>query len=78
MGPHVAGSLAINLFEFKEPIVRPVESDRLVQNDVRNMGRDFSGQWELWPWPVLFGLVVIVIEWWAHFRGVLLLGINLS
>ncbi len=64
----VVGRFAVNLFSELESDLAP--RDRLVvgQEEVRAGRGQAKGQREMW-WPLaLLAFVVLLVEWWAHFK----------
>lgn len=65
-----AGQFAVNLFAPAESAIRPAPAIRLGQQELTQDNQADIGQRELWPWLLALAILVLVIEWWVHFRGV--------
>jgi hypothetical protein len=65
---HAAGRFAINFNSVEESRIQPRQSIRLGQSDVQPDASDIGGRYEVWPWLLLAGLVVLLIEWWVAYR----------
>lgn len=68
-GDQPAGSFAVNLFNSAESHIAPQASVQIGQTAVESDAEGDVGQREFWPWLLLIAFVVILIEWWVHFRG---------
>lgn len=68
-GTRPAGSFAVNLFAPAEVTVRPAASIQVGQTTVETAVAGQVGQRELWPWLAGAALIVLLVEWWVHFRG---------
>ena len=65
-----AGQFAVNLFAPAESAIRPAPVIRLGQQELAQDNQADIGQRELWPWLLALAILVLVVEWWVHFRGV--------
>lgn len=65
---HTAGRFAINFNNAEESRIQPQPSIRLGQSDVRPDTRETEGRREIWPWLLLAGLAVMLVEWWVAYR----------
>jgi hypothetical protein len=68
-GDRPAGSFAVNLFNPAESAIAPVETLQVGQTAVAPADEGDVGQRELWPWLLVIAFVVLLVEWWVHFRG---------
>jgi hypothetical protein len=68
-GDRPGGSFAVNLFSPAESEIQPAPALRLGQTTVTAPATAEQGQRELWPWLAALAVLVLVIEWWVHFRG---------
>jgi hypothetical protein len=70
-GTRAAGSFAVNLFDPGESQIRPAGSIRIGEATVdTNTAAQSAGQEELWPWLALLALLILLVEWWIHHRGI--------
>jgi len=69
-GDRPAGSFAVNLFNPAESRIAPQESVQVGQVSVDTAVEENIGQRELWPWLAAAALLILLAEWWVHFRGV--------
>ncbi|NKQ34390.1 MAG: VWA domain-containing protein [Chloroflexi bacterium] len=69
-GDRPAGSFAVNLFNPAESRIAPQESVQVGQASVDTAVEENIGQRELWPWLAAAALLILLAEWWVHFRGV--------
>jgi hypothetical protein len=69
-GDRAAGSFAVNLFNPAESRIVPQESVQVGQVSVDTAVAENIGQRELWPWLAAAALLILLAEWWVHFRGV--------
>lgn len=69
-GDRAAGSFAVNLFNPAESTIAPAKTLPLGQTAVAPGDEGAVGQRELWPWLVALAFMVLLVEWWVHFRGV--------
>lgn len=68
-GDRPAGSFAVNLFNPAESAVEPAESIAIGQVTVETEPEGDIGQREFWPWLLSIALIILLLEWWVHFRG---------
>jgi hypothetical protein len=68
-GERAAGSFAVNLFNPIESAIAPAETVQVGQTAVNPEDEGDVGQRELWPWLLAIAFVVLLVEWWVHFRG---------
>lgn len=59
---------AINFFNAEESHIRPSDTIVLGQNVVPSGGNGITNRRELWPYLLLAGLAVMMIEWWITYR----------
>ncbi len=59
---------AINFFNAEESRIRPSDTLTLGQTEVRSDGDGLLNRWEFWPYLLLAGLAVLMIEWWITYR----------
>ncbi len=69
-GDRSAGSFAVNLFNPAESRIMPQDSVQLGHDSVDTAVAENIGQRELWPWLAAAALLILLAEWWVHFRGV--------
>lgn len=77
-GDRPAGRFAINLFAAQESAIQPAPTLQLGQATVTAAGEEDVGQRELWPWLAGLAFLILIIEWWVHFRGARLPEIELK
>lgn len=75
-GTRPAGSFAVNLFSPAESVIQPAAAVRIGQTTVETATDGDVGQRELWPWLVGLAFIVLLAEWWVHFRGARLPKLN--
>ena len=63
-----AGGFAVNFFDGNESRIMPVETLRFGQAEVSGGSEVGEGLRELWPWFLLAGLGVLLVEWWITYR----------
>lgn len=69
-GDRAAGSFAINLFNPVESAITPTELSLAGQSPADPAEEQTAvGQREFWHWLVLLAFIILLIEWWVHFRG---------
>ena len=68
-GDRPAGSFAVNLFNPAESTIAPAVSISIGQTTVETETEADIGQREFWPWLLIIALIILLIEWWVHFRG---------
>lgn len=59
---------AINFFNAEESHIRPSDTIVLGQNVVTSGGNGLTNRREIWPYLLLAGLAVMMIEWWITYR----------
>ncbi len=70
-GEQEAGAFAVNLFSPSESAIAPAEQLQVGQMDVQTATDEGNvGQRELWIWLTAVAVLLLVIEWWVHYRGV--------
>ncbi len=72
-GDRVAGRFAVNLFAPEESAIAPAATLQLGQRTVDAPGSEATpgnvGRREFWPWLATLALIVLIVEWWVHYRG---------
>lgn len=68
-GDQPAGQFAVNLFAPAESAIEPATVLRIGQSELIQESEEAIGQRELWPWLLLLAFLVLIVEWWVHFRG---------
>ncbi|MEJ2748698.1 MAG: VWA domain-containing protein, partial [Anaerolineae bacterium] len=68
-GTRPAGSFAVNLFSPAESQIRPAAEVRIGQTTIETTTDGDVGQREFWPWLVGLAFMILLAEWWVHFRG---------
>lgn len=68
-GERPAGSFAVNLFNGTESAAAPRETIQLAAQTVGAAAESNVSQWELWPWLAALAFIILIVEWWVHFRG---------
>jgi len=68
-GTRPAGSFAVNLFSPAESAIRPAEALQIGQVSADTTPAGNVGQREWWPWLLLLGLLILMVEWWVQHRG---------
>ena len=72
-GDRVAGRFAVNLFAPEESAIAPASTLQLGQRTVDAPGSEATpgnvGRREFWPWLATLALIVLIVEWWVHYRG---------
>jgi hypothetical protein len=65
-----AGRFAVNFFNAEESAIQPAASIRVGQVEVTPDAAGAGGRRELWPWLLLAGLALLLVEWWVSYgRG---------
>ncbi|MBP9502196.1 MAG: VWA domain-containing protein [Candidatus Promineofilum sp.] len=59
---------AINFFNPEESRIRPADTITLGQEEIRSGGDGFLNRREIWPWLLLAGLAILMLEWWITYR----------
>ncbi len=75
-GAQSAGSFAVNLFSPAESAIFPAEVLDIGQVTVTTEDEGNVGQREWWPWLLLAAILILIVEWWVHYRGVRLPKLN--
>jgi len=68
-GDRVAGRFAVNLFAPEESGIAPAPTLQLGQRNVDAPQPGDVGRRELWPWLAALAFIVLIVEWWIHYRG---------
>lgn len=68
-GEQAAGSFAVNLFDPGESAAAPQPTLSLAAQTVGSALENDVSERELWPWLAALAFIILVIEWWVHFRG---------
>ena len=70
-GTQEAGSFAVNLFSPAESAIAPAAQVQVGQMEVDDAAADAGdvGQRELWAWLTAVAIIILIIEWWVHHRG---------
>jgi hypothetical protein len=68
-GTRAAGQFAVNLFAPEESKIQPTSFIQIGQTTVETSENEDVGQYELWPWLLAAAVIILIIEWWVHFRG---------
>ncbi|MCZ7669588.1 MAG: hypothetical protein M5U34_21635 [Chloroflexi bacterium] len=68
-GTQAAGGFAVNLFSPAESAIAPADALNIGQVAVETDDEGHVGQREWWPWLLLVALLILLVEWWVHFRG---------
>lgn len=68
-GDRPAGNFAVNLFNAAESAVAPAETVVIGQTAVETESEADIGQREFWPWLLAIAFIILLIEWWVHYRG---------
>ncbi len=68
-GTRAAGQFAVNLFAPEESEIQPTSFIQIGQTTVETSENEDVGQYELWPWLLATAVIILIIEWWVHFRG---------
>lgn len=68
-GTRAAGQFAVNLFAPEESNIQPTSFIQIGQTTVETSENEDVGQYELWPWLLAAAVIILIIEWWIHFRG---------
>lgn len=68
-GQRPAGSFAINLFNPGESAAAPQPTLNLAAQTVGASRENDVSERELWPWLAALAFLVLLVEWWVHFRG---------
>lgn len=62
---------AINFFNPEESRIKPSDSVYIGSSEIVSDSDGFIRRWELWPYLLLAGLCILMIEWWATYqRGI--------
>jgi hypothetical protein len=65
-----APPFAVSLLSEAESNTAPRDSIKTRAGDVSGQPETFSSEREAWRWIALFGLAVLMIEWWAYHRRI--------
>ncbi len=65
---HPAGAFAVNFFAPDESRIRPNRAIQVGQTMVTPDTTDAPGRQELWPWLLLAGFALLLLEWWVAHR----------
>lgn len=69
-GEQEAGTFAVNLFSATESTIAPAAQVQVGQMEIEETADEGNvGQRELWAWLTAVAVVILVIEWWIHHRG---------
>jgi hypothetical protein len=68
-GDRPAGTFAVNLFAPQESAIAPAPALQFGQRTVEAPQDADVGRRQLWPWLVAAAFVILVLEWWVHYRG---------
>ena len=69
VGEQPAGSFAVNLFDPEESAAAPQPTIQLAAQSVGTAPESDVSQRELWPYLAALAFILLVVEWWVHFRG---------
>ncbi|MCP5098437.1 MAG: hypothetical protein GY943_23040, partial [Chloroflexi bacterium] len=75
-GEQTAGTFAVNLFAPNESAIQPADAILIGQTTVETAVAEDIGQREFWPWLLAAAVLILIIEWWVHYRGTKLPKIN--
>lgn len=68
-GQREAGHFVVNLFHPLESAISPAVVSLLGETAVDDEQTEAVGQREFWSWLVLLAFLILLVEWWVHFRG---------
>ncbi len=68
-GEQAAGSFAVNLFDPGESAAAPQTTLSLAAQTVGSALENDVSERELWPWLAVLAFLILIVEWWVHFRG---------
>ncbi len=68
-GDRLAGRFAVNLFAPQESAIAPAATVQIGRRDISAPQAGDIGRREFWPWLAALALLVLLLEWWVHFRG---------
>jgi hypothetical protein len=72
-GTRVSRALAVNLLDLAETDIRPKETLPFASGSVTAAAAGSAdAPRRLWPWLLVFALVVMLFEWWVYNRKVYL------
>jgi hypothetical protein len=60
---------AVNLFDRRESLIRPVPNLTLGATEISEAAREDIGQREFWPYIALLALAGLALEWWLYHRA---------
>ncbi len=66
-----SGAFAVNFFDATESRIQPVTTLQIGQAEVAAGAAGLAGLRELWPWLLVGGLAVLLVEWWVTYRRAL-------
>lgn len=58
---------AVNFNNSEESRIRPRQSIRFGESVVEGSKTDETGRYEIWPWLMLAGLIILLVEWWVAY-----------
>lgn len=70
--------MAVNTFSNNESQITPKTSVRLGFAEIGSAQEKTVGQNEIWYWSLFLALIILIPEWWLHFKGWRLPGMRLS
>ena len=62
-------NFAVNLFSQRESDIAPRNTISIGRTPIGAAVSAEIGQREFWPWLAAFGLLLLLVEWWAYHRG---------
>lgn len=65
---HPAGAFAVNFFAPDESRIQPIRTIQIGQTVITPDATEAPGRRELWPWLLLAGLGLLLLEWWVAHR----------
>ena len=69
-GEQEAGTFTVNLFSPTESAIAPAAQVQVGQIEIEETADEGNvGQRELWAWLTAVAVIILVIEWWVHHRG---------
>lgn len=68
-GTRPGGRFAVNLFSPAESKIQPQPAVAFLAAETEATAQEEVGQRELWPWLLAAAIIVLIIEWWVHYRG---------
>jgi hypothetical protein len=70
-GKSISDKFAINLLDESESNIKPVDSIKVSEQEIRNSGLSIISNRELWATLIFIAIMLIAIEWWVYHRRVL-------